>query len=63
MGASPAAALTGGSQLALELAAGLVALALVVAMTVLPTGSAMRTAETESDEESAPGFGTVADAA
>jgi len=62
-GASPAAALTGGSQLALELAAGFVALAIVVALTVIPSGSAARTAQTESDEEETPGFGSLADAA
>ena len=62
-GASPALALTGGSQLALELAAGFVVLAIVVAMTVLPAGSAVRAPETESDEDSAPGFGAIADAA
>ena len=59
-GASPAAALTGGSQLALELAAGFVALAIVVAMTVLPTSAAARTVETDSDEDSAPSFDALA---
>ena len=40
----------------LELAAGFVALAIVVAMTVLPTSAAARTVETDSDEDSAPSF-------
>jgi hypothetical protein len=60
-GASASVALTGGSQIALELAAGFVVLALVVAMTILPSGSAARAAETTSDE--APDFGAIADAA
>jgi EmrB/QacA subfamily drug resistance transporter len=60
-GASSVAALTGGSQLALELAAGFVALAIVVAMTVIPSGSPARVAE--PDEEEAPSYGAVADAA
>ena len=62
-GASAAVALTGGSQLALELAAGFVALAIVVAMTVIPSGSAGRAAATESVEGEAPDFGAIADAA
>jgi hypothetical protein len=62
-GASPAVALTGGSQLALELAAGFVALAIVVAITVIPSGSTARAGEREADEEEAPGYGTFADAA
>jgi EmrB/QacA subfamily drug resistance transporter len=62
-GASPAAALTGGSQLALELAAGFVVLAIVVAMTVIPSGSAIRSVERESDEDAAPAYGSIADAA
>ena len=60
-GASPAAALTGGSQLALELAAGFVVLAIVVAITVIPSGSATRS-EKRADEE-APEFDAIADAA
>ena len=56
-------ALTGGSQLALELAAGFVALAIVVAMTVIPSGSTARAGEREADEEGAPDFGAFADAA
>jgi len=63
VGASPAAALTGGSQLALQLAAGFVLLAIVVAVTVIPSGSAARAAATESDEDEAPSYGAVADAA
>jgi hypothetical protein len=62
-GASASVALTGGSQIALELAAGFVLLALVVAMTILPSGSAARAAETTSDDEEAPDFGAIADAA
>jgi EmrB/QacA subfamily drug resistance transporter len=60
-GATPAAALTGGSQLALQLAAGFVALAIVVAITVIPSGSPARVAE--ADEDEAPSYGAVADAA
>jgi EmrB/QacA subfamily drug resistance transporter len=62
-GASPAAALTGGSQVALELAAGFVALAIVVAMTVIPSGSAARSGRRTSDEDAAPAFDAMADAA
>jgi hypothetical protein len=62
-GASQATALTGGSQLALELAAGFVVLAIVVAMTVIPSGSAIRSVERESDEDAAPAYGSIADAA
>jgi len=62
-GASGAAALTGGSQLALDLAAGFVVLAIVVALTVLPTGSARRAGETQFDEQSAPVTDGLADAA
>jgi predicted MFS family arabinose efflux permease len=63
VGATPAAALTGGSQLALQLAAGFVLLAIVVATTVLPSASAARTEETDSDEDETPAFGAIADAA
>jgi len=63
VGATPAAALTGGSQLALQLAAGFVVLAIVVAMTVIPSGLAARTEETHSDEDETPAFGAIADAA
>ena len=62
-GASASVALTGGSQLALELAAGFVVLAILVAMTVLPAASGARAAESESDQDEAPGFDAVADAA
>ncbi|HEY3165522.1 MAG TPA: MFS transporter [Candidatus Limnocylindrales bacterium] len=62
-GASPAAALTGGSQLALELAAGFVVLAIVVALTVLPAGSRASGGARASDEDEAPGFDAMPDAA
>ena len=62
-GASASVALTGGSQVALELAAGFVVLAIVVAMTVIPSGSAARAAATESDDDEAPELGAMADAA
>ena len=62
-GASPAAALTGGSQLALELAAGFVVLAIIVALTVLPAGSRASGAARASDEEGAPQLDAMPDAA
>jgi hypothetical protein len=62
-GASPAAALTGGSQLALELAAGFVVLAIVVALTVLPAGSRASGGARASDEDEAPRFDAMPDAA
>jgi hypothetical protein len=63
VGASPAAALTGGSQLALELAAGFVVLAIVVAVTVIPSGAAGPSARRASDEDAARAFDAMADAA
>jgi EmrB/QacA subfamily drug resistance transporter len=62
-GASASVALTGGSQVALELAAGFVILAIVVAMTVIPSGSAARARATDADEDEAPELGAMADAA
>jgi hypothetical protein len=62
-GADGATALTGGSQLALELAAGLVVLALVAASTILRAEQPARSAATEPGEEREPGFEVLADAA
>jgi EmrB/QacA subfamily drug resistance transporter len=62
-GASAATALTGGSQLALQLAAGFVLLAMFVALTVIPSGSAARAAKRASNEDEAPAFDVAADAA
>jgi hypothetical protein len=62
-GASASVALTGGSQLALELAAGFVVMAIIVSITVLPTRSAARAGAAGSEEHSAPSVDGLADAA
>ncbi|HET7029318.1 MAG TPA: hypothetical protein VFI34_02315, partial [Candidatus Limnocylindrales bacterium] len=62
-GADGAAALTGGSQLALELAAALVLLALVAASTILRAERPALSRATEPDEEREPGFDILVDAA